>query len=526
MAKTTKQPVLLVILDGWGISPQKEGNATLMADIPFFYSLVKNYPSATLSAASESVGLMLGEVGNSEVGHLNIGAGRVVWQDLAKITRSIEDKAFFKNPELLELLQYVGDENKKLHLVGLVSDGGVHSHINHLAALLKLCAQLKIKSIFLHLICDGRDSPPKNTKKYLAKLAEPLKKSGTKIATVSGRYYAMDRDKRWDRTQKAFRAIVGGEGKKAYSAEKAIDSAYAGGESDEFIIPTVIFGSEQTSPGKIENGDGIIFFNFRADRMRQLVDSILDPDFKEFSKRANPKNLKVITMTAYAKEKKWPQAVALLKPTNFKHVLAEAISSHNLKQLHIAETEKYAHVTYFFNGGREKPFPGEDRILVPSPRVATYDLKPEMSADGVYKKLIANLTKYDFIVVNFANPDMVGHTGNMKAGIKAVEITNNYLEQIITKTLPQNISVVIIADHGNVEQMTNPDGGINKEHTINPVPFILVRANNKLAQEKDLNLFLNQPPVGVLADVAPTILDIMNIEKPVEMTGQSLAGSI
>ena len=497
-----------------------------MAQTPNMDRHWAKFPHTTLKASGNAVGLPEHEMGNSEVGHLNLGAGRVIWQDISRISKAIKNGSFFKNKVLKKTCQFVLDKNSSLHIVGLVSDGGVHSHIDHLTDLLELGKRKKQKSVFIHVFCDGRDTDPSAALSYVSKLKEKMKalKIG-QIATVSGRYYAMDRDKRWDRTEKVYNAMVLGEGPTAKDALSCISHSYAEGKTDEFITPTVII-SENKPVGKIGNNDAVIFFNFRADRMRQLAASILDPNFKEFSKKANPKDLKVITMTVYAKEQKWPQTVALFKSTNLKHVLAEVISDHNLKQLHIAETEKYAHVTYFFNGGREKSFPGEDRILVPSSKVATYDLKPEMSADKICKKLIANLTKYDFIVVNFANPDMVGHTGNLKAGIKAVEVTNNYLEQIITKTLQQNISVVITSDHGDVEQMIHPDEGINKEHTINPVPFILVEANNKLEQEKDLNLFLNQPPVGVLADVTPTILDIMNIEKPVEMTGQSLAGSI
>jgi len=454
-----------------------------------------------------------------------LGAGRVVWQDLARISRSISDQTFFANKTLLDLLSYVKNNNKKLHLLGLVSDGGVHSHIDHLLAFVQAIKNSKIQSAFIHMITDGRDSPPKNALTYLEKLENSLANSEIKIASVSGRYYAMDRDKHWERTERAYRVIVEGIGEKSQSAKDALQQAYSKNETDEFISPTAICNSQNNPLVKVEDGDGIIFFNFRADRMRQITTAILKPDFKDFKREIIPKNLKAVTMTSYEENKKLPVQV-LFPPVNLKNTLAEVISNNNLHQLHIAETEKYAHVTYFFNGGREEPFPNEDRILVPSPRVATYDLKPEMSAHEITKKLIPNLKNYDFIVVNFANPDMVGHTGNMDAAIKAVETVDKCLGEIIPKALGLDKTIIITADHGNVEQLIDPDKKIDKEHTINPVPLILIQKNNKLATENNITNFLNQSPIGILADVAPTILDIMGIEKPTEMTGQSLARSL
>jgi len=520
------KPAVLVILDGWGISPQKEGNATLAANIPFFKELVENYPSCLLSASSEAVGLTPGEPGNSEVGHLNLGAGRIVWQDLARISRSIREKTFLENPKLLELINYVKQNNKKLHLIGLVSDGGVHSHIDHLIALLELAKIHQLKSVYLHIISDGRDTAPKHIKVFLTKLIKPMAASGAKIATVSGRFYAMDRDKHWERIKPVYDALFSGKGRLAENVDQAIDLAYQNQESDEFITPTVICDKEQKPTGLIENTDGIIFFNFRADRARQLTSAMIEKNFKFFKRQPVAENLKIVTMSRYEENKDWPVGV-VFTPINFKNILAEVISDQNLKQLHVAETEKYAHVTYFFNGGREEPFVGEDRILVPSPRVATYDLKPEMSADQIKNKVIQNLAKYDFMVINFANPDMVGHTGNLKAAVRALESLDICLKELIGQTLKLKIPAVITADHGNVEQLINSDTGqIDKEHTTNPVPFILVDQNNKLAQKKDLAAFLNQPPIGVLADVAPTILDIMNLAKVNQMTGQSLLGSL
>ena len=507
------KPFVLAILDGWGQSPAWGGNAITMAQTPNMDRCWAKFPHTTLKASGGAVGLPGHEMGNSEVGHLNLGAGRVIWQDISRISKTIKSGSFFKNKVLKKTCQFVLDKNSSLHIVGLASDGGVHSHINHLTALLELAKKEKVKSVFVHVLCDGRDTDPSAALSYVSKLKEKMKVLGVgRIATVSGRYYAMDRDKRWDRTEKVYNAMVLGEGPTAKDALSCISHSYAEGKTDEFITPTVIISNNKPI-AKIKNNDAVIFFNFRADRMRQLTHAFADKKFRNFKRRALPKNLNLVTMVPYEYEIEIPVKVIFPIPKKIKNVLTEIISDHNLKQLHIAETEKYAHVTYFFNGGREKPFPGEDRILVPSPRVATYDLKPEMSADGVYKKLIANLTKYDFIVVNFANPDMVGHTGNMKAAIRAVETVDRYIGQIAEEIKKQKGLMIITADHGNVEKMIDPvTGERDTEHSTSEVPFIIIDGERS---------FRNLHP-GKLANVAPTILDIMGIEKPAEMDESTL----
>jgi 2,3-bisphosphoglycerate-independent phosphoglycerate mutase len=512
---TNYKKAMLIILDGWGVNSTNTGNPTINSNLPFFYNLIKNYPEATLSASSESVGLSNGEFGNSEVGHLNLGAGRIVWQDYARINRLIANKTFFKNKNLVEFYEATLKNDKNLHLIGLVSDGGIHSHINHLLALLDEAKNIGLKKVYVHVFTDGRDTTPKNAEIFIKQLENKFSEIGIgKIATISGRYYAMDRNKRIERTDKAYSVIANGVGATATSPEDAINQAYQKNQTDEFITPTVILENNQPI-SKIESGDSIMFFNFRPDRMRQITERIYKSN----------NHLNILTMTDYFNNSKYPIKFIINNEKVF-NTLPEVISNNNLTQLHIAETEKYAHVTYFFNGGIEKPFPGEKRILIPSPKVATYDLKPEMSANIITEKVIDNLDKFDFMVINYANADMVGHTGNMNAAKIALETIDKDLEKLIPLALEKNYSIIITADHGNVEQMTDVSGNIETEHSTNPVPFILITPINKLNKPNDLNKFLNSEPIGVLADVAPTILDIMKIEKPVEMTGTSLIRSL
>jgi 2,3-bisphosphoglycerate-independent phosphoglycerate mutase len=497
-------PVVLIILDGWGIAPPWGGNALYFAKTPCYDQLIKKFPYTTLQASGEAVGLPGHERGNSEAGHLNIGAGKIVHQDVNHISKLITEGTFFKNEVLLNAINHVKKYHSKLHLLGLLSDGGIHSHINHLFALLDLCVQQGVDRLFIHVFTDGRDTEPQGALSYILKLERKLKeiKIG-QIASVSGRYYAMDRDKRWDRTEKAYLAIASALGPSESQAPSAISRAYQKGLTDEFITPTVI-----KNP-KVEDNDAIIFFNVRGDRARQLTLAFTDPKFKEF-KTTKYKNLFFVTFTWYGEY--IPNTQFAFSPEEVKQPLAKVLSDNKLNQFHIAETEKYAHVTYFFNGGREEPFWGEDRKMIPSPKVATYNLKPEMSAkevaDEVYKAI--SFKKYDFIVVNFANPDMVGHTGDLKAAIKAAETVDQQLKKLIDKIIEDKIIAMITADHGNIEQMVNPKTGeIDTEHTSNPVPFILVTPDSKPYQLRS---------DGKLANVAPTILEFLQIEKPKEMT--------
>lgn len=505
-----KIPVMLIVLDGWGIGKNYEGNAIYLAKTPNFDKLIKDYPSTKLKASGLAVGLPEGQMGNSEVGHLNIGSGRIVYQDLTKITKSIEDGDFFEKEEFLKAIENAKKNNSKLHLMGLVSYGGVHSHIKHLYGLLQLCKKNSFNKVYIHAFLDGRDVPPTIGKAHLLELEEKIKEIGVgKIATVSGRYYAMDRDKRWDRTELAYKALVQGVGNLNTSAVDAVEKSYQDGIYDEFIVPTVI--TEEGKPAAtIDSGDSIIFFNFRPDRARQITRAIIDKDFNGF-KREKEVETYFVTMTEYDKTiKNVHIAFKTEMPTN---TLGEYISNLGLSQLRIAETEKYAHVTFFFNGGREEPFKNEDRVLVPSPKVATYDLKPEMSAIEVKDEVLnrLNMDKYDLIILNFANPDMVGHTGVIEAAIKAVEIVDSCLGEIVDLLLKKGGKAIITADHGNAEMLIDDrDKSSITSHTTNKVPLILVGAGNVKLRE------------GILADIAPTILDLMNLEKPKEMTGHSL----
>lgn len=505
----------LIILDGWGISNCKKYNAIEQANIQNFRRLLEIYPNAALRANGLDVGLPEGQMGNSEVGHLNIGAGRIVYQDLTRITRDIQNGDFFKNEALVYALEKAKTEGKALHIMGLLSDGGVHSHITHLYALLEMAKRFNLPHVYIHVFLDGRDTPPANALVYIKELEEKILELNTgKIATVSGRYYAMDRDKRWERTEQAYNAIVLGEGVKADSAVKAVEASYILKETDEFVRPTVIIDSKGEPVGTVKEGDSIIFFNFRPDRARQLTKAFVDKDFEGFKRKKGYFRVYFVCMTRYDDEIR--DVKVAYEPEIIKNTLGEIISRNKMKQLRIAETEKYAHVTYFFNGGEEKPFPGEDRILIPSPKVPTYDLKPEMSAYEVTETVIEKINnkEYDFIVLNYANPDMVGHTGNYEAAVKAVEFVDDCLNKVITAIDEQNGTAIIVSDHGNCEQMAYYETGEPyTAHSSNKVPFILV--SRKL---KDCRLREG----GILADIAPTILDIFAIEKPEEMTGSSL----
>jgi len=505
-----KKPVMLIVLDGWGIGKEYKGNAVYLANTPNFDKLKDRFPNTQLNASGLAVGLPEGQMGNSEVGHLNIGAGRIVYQELTKITKSIEDGEFFKKEEFLEAIENAKKNNSKLHLMGLVSDGGVHSHNTHLYALLELCAREDFKNVYVHAFLDGRDVPPTIGKKHLSELQHKIEEIGVgKIATVSGRYYAMDRDKRWDRTKLAYEGMVLGKGNMDECPIEAVQKSYDNGVNDEFVVPTVII--EEGKPiATIDSGDSVIFFNFRPDRARQITRAIVDEEFNGFERDKKVETF-FVTMTEY--DKTIENVHVAFKTEMPKNTLGEYVSSLGLTQLRIAETEKYAHVTFFFNGGREVPFKNEDRVLIPSPKVATYDLKPEMSAIEVKNEVLNRLNqdKYDLIILNFANPDMVGHTGKLEAAIKAIETVDMCLGEIVDLLLKIGGRALITADHGNAEMMIDEtDNSPVTSHTINKVPLILVGEEKVKLRN------------GILADIAPTLLDIMGLEKPKEMTGESL----
>ena len=500
------EPVALVILDGWGVgNPADKNNAIAVAQTPNMDKLVAKYPHTQLKCSGEAVGLPDGQMGNSEVGHLNIGAGRIVYQELTRITKAIREGDFFKNSVFLKVINSVKQNDGTLHLMGLLSDGGVHSHNTHLYALLQLAKQNGVQKVCVHTFLDGRDVPPSSAADYLAQLETEISKLGVgKIATISGRYYAMDRDKRWDRVAKAYAAIASGQGEKVATAAAAIEASYAAGITDEFVLPTII-----ADYNGMNSGDGIIFFNFRPDRARELTHAFADAEFSGFVRREDLK-VSFATMTQY--EKGMDVEIAY-KPQVLENTLGDVLSREGMKQLRIAETEKYAHVTFFFNGGVEAPVEGEERILVPSPKVATYDLQPEMSAIEVTDKVVAQIQakNHDMIILNFANGDMVGHTGVLPAAIKAVETVDACVGRLVAAMQDVGGTVCITADHGNAEMMTDP---ITKEpftaHTTNEVPFIVV--SNKIKSVKP----------GALCDIAPTLLKIAGVNIPAEMTGKPL----
>ena len=507
----SKKLTMLMILDGFGENPNNEGNAVNLAKKPNIDKLRKICPVSHIDASGAAVGLPDGQMGNSEVGHTNIGAGRIVYQKLTKITKSIEDGDFFSIPEFTEAIENVKKNNSKLHIMGLLSDGGVHSHQRHLYGLLELAKRKGLdNNVFIHAFMDGRDTLPASGEGYIQELQEKMKEKGVgKIATLSGRYYAMDRDKRWDRVEKAYNALVKGEGVLAKDPIQAIEESYQQEIFDEFVVPTVITDANDQPLAKIESGDSVIFFNFRPDRARQLTRAIVDDKFDGF--KTDKLDIDFVCMTEY--DDTMPNVKIAFRPEELTNTFGEVVSKLGKKQLRIAETEKYAHVTFFFNGGREEPYPGEDRILVNSPKVATYDLQPEMSAYEVTEKVLEaiNSEKYDTIILNFANTDMVGHTGNIDAAIKAVEAVDKCVGEIVEAVQKQNGVLLITADHGNAEQMIDYQTGEPlTSHTTNLVPLILVGMEN--VELKD----------GRLCDLTPTMLDIMEEQKPKEMTGESL----
>lgn len=510
-----KKPVVLLILDGLGIGKNTKGNAVEAAKMPVYKQLITENPKTQLQASGFAVGLPDGQMGNSEVGHLNIGAGRVVYQELTRISQSIEEGHFFENDVLRSAMHYAASEGKTLHLMGLVSDGGVHSHLNHLYALLEMAKFHEIEQVAVHCFLDGRDTSPQSALDYIEALEEKMISLEIgKIATISGRYYAMDRDKRWDRTEMAYKAMVTGEARVAESALDAINQSYYRGETDEFVKPTVIKGAEENLY-QIKDNDAVIFFNFRPDRARQMTRALVDEEFSFFERPKGYIPLYCVTMTQYDKTMLGPEIA--FAPQSLHNTLGEVLSKANKKQLRIAETEKYAHVTYFLNGGVEVAYEGEERILVPSPKVATYDLQPEMSAAKVTEALLSRMESndLDLIIVNFANPDMVGHTGVMDAVVKALETVDECLGRIVFKVLEQNGAMLITSDHGNSEELVEEiTGKTLTAHTTNPVPLIAVGMEG-------VELLSN----GKLCDLAPTLLEILGLEKPKEMTGKSLLKS-
>lgn len=509
------KPLVLIILDGWGVRVDEKDNGIALSRKPNFDNYWKNYPHAVIDGSGRAVGLPEGVMGNSEVGHMNMGAGRIVYSGLSQIYHSIEDGSFYSNPAFMKALAFVGKKQSALHLMGLVSDGAVHSHQDHLYALLDLAKREGISDIFIHCFMDGRDTPPQSGRSYIEKLKEQMvqKKIGT-IATVCGRYFAMDRDKRWDRIEKAYNALTGFDTPGCDSAEEIIGESYRNRVGDEFIVPRVVTNGNEKAVGSIKDGDAVIFFNFRPDRARQITEALTQPDFTGFKRQKIPFLSSFVCMTPYDPRFSLPTAYT---PSTPKRIFAEVISEKGLTQLRIAETEKYAHVTYFFNGGREVVFKGEERVLVPSARdVATYDLKPAMSAVEISEEAVKRLyqDKYDVIIMNFANADMVGHTAKPAAVRKAIEVIDGCLGKIVSLVLKKDGVVVITADHGNAEQMVDESGNPHTAHTTNLVPFILVSGAHQYCVLKKEG--------GRLCDVAPTLLNLLHLEKPPEMTGESL----
>jgi 2,3-bisphosphoglycerate-independent phosphoglycerate mutase len=512
------KPVILTVLDGWGYRAETKGNAIALARKPNYDRLLKEFPNTLIHTSGPYVGLPEGQMGNSEVGHLNMGAGRIVQMDITRVDQLISSGEFFRHPLLLEAMQR--GRTRQLHLLGLVSDGGVHSHIEHLFALLRMARENKVVKVFVHCFMDGRDTPPESGVDFLRRLEQKMREFGVgQIASVIGRYYAMDRDNRWERIERAYRAMVHGDAEaKSSDPIAAIRASYEKGVTDEFVIPAVITtepvpGKPAVPRGLIRDDDAVIFFNFRADRARQTTRALIEPGFDKFADPARPKNLVYVALTQY--EKTWPWLRYLLAPEKLEHILANVFADLQFKNLRVAETEKYAHVTYFFNGGVEKPFPGEERVLVPSPKVPTYDLKPEMSAAGVADAAIHAIEKGDFdaIIMNFANADMVGHSGKLEAAIKACETVDECLGRIFQSLRPRGGAWIITADHGNAETMIDPvTGGPHTYHTTNPVPFILVNADAHAPLQ----------PGGSLRDIAPTLLGVLGVPEPREMTGRDL----
>ncbi|HSU79405.1 MAG TPA: 2,3-bisphosphoglycerate-independent phosphoglycerate mutase [Candidatus Angelobacter sp.] len=507
----SKSPRALIILDGFGCRKETLGNAVSQAKKPNFDKYWKTYPHAQLRADGLFVGLPEGQMGNSEVGHLNIGAGRVVYQSLSRVNVSIKEGEFYKNPTLLEAFEYVKKRGTKLHIFGLLSNGGVHSHIEHLFALLNLASKEDVKDVFIHGFLDGRDVAPQSASTFIQETLDKTKELGVgRIATLSGRYYAMDRDNRWERIEKAYRAMVYGEGPSYTDPLELLKDSYEHEIHDEFVLPSVLTNADGTPVATVQDGDAIIFFNFRPDRAIQISQVFTNEDFRGFNRGDKwPKDIHFVCMTHFSETVKGTVA---FKPTNLDNTLGEVLSQNGLKQLRIAETEKYPHVTFFFSGGREDPFPGEERILINSPKVATYDLKPEMSAYEVTDALLEAIAtdKFDAIILNFANPDMVGHSGKLEPTIKAIEAVDECLGKVIDALIAKGGEAIITADHGNADEVVTIEGQPQTAHTTNPVPVIVTRPGVELRED------------GKLADLAPTLLDLLKVEKPKEMDGKSL----
>ncbi len=507
-----KRPTILMILDGYGLNEKTEGNAIAQAKTPVMDELMAKYPFVRGNASGLAVGLPDGQMGNSEVGHLNMGAGRIVYQDLTRITKEIQDGDFFENAELKRAMENAKEHDTALHLYGLLSDGGVHSHITHLYALLEMAKRYELKKVYVHCFLDGRDTPPESGKDYVQALADEMQKIGVgEIASVSGRYYAMDRDNRWDRVEKAYRALTLGEGEQAASGVEAVANSYANGVTDEFVLPTVVMKDGKPT-ATVEDGDSIIFFNFRPDRAREITRTFCCDDFDGFDRGAR-KQVVYVCFTEY--DVTIPNKYIAFRKIAITNTFGEYLAAHHMTQARIAETEKYAHVTFFFNGGVEAPNEGEDRILVKSPKVATYDLQPEMSVYEVCDKVVGAITsgKYDVIITNFANPDMVGHTGVIPAAIKAIEAVDECVGKVVAAVKEADAQMFICADHGNAEQMIDyTTGEPFTAHTTNQVPFILVNADPQYKLREG----------GRLADIIPTLIELMGLEQPSEMTGESL----
>ena len=508
----SKKPTVLMILDGYGLNKNCEHNAVCEGKTPVMDQLMSQCPYVEGQASGLAVGLPEGQMGNSEVGHLNMGAGRIVYQELTRITKAIEDGDFFENPELLAAVENVKKNDSSLHMFGLLSDGGVHSHITHLFGLLELAKRQGLKKVYVHCFLDGRDTPPASGKGYIEELQKKMDELGVgEIGVVSGRYYAMDRDNRWDRVELAYKALTKGEGVKGTAAAEAVQASYDDGKTDEFVLPTVI-EKDGKPVAMIQDNDSVIFFNFRPDRAREITRAFCDPEFKGFE-REKKLNLTYVCFTDY--DETIPGKLVAFKKEEIKNTFGEYLAAHNMTQARIAETEKYAHVTFFFNGGVEEPNPGEDRILVKSPKVATYDLQPEMSAPQVCDKLVEAIKsgKYDVIIINFANPDMVGHTGVESAAIKAIETVDACVGRAVDAIKEVDGQMFICADHGNAEQLVDYETGEPfTAHTTNPVPFILVNADPSYTLREG----------GKLADIVPTLIELMGMEQPKEMTGTSL----
>jgi len=504
-------PVALIVLDGFGLSSTVAGNAVAQAKKPVYDALWADYPHTTLTASGEAVGLPSGQFGNSEVGHSNIGAGRILYQELTRIHKAIATGTFYENKVLRSAMDHVLRHNSSLHLYGLLSDGGVHSHLDHVLALLRMAAAMNVPRVYLHAFMDGRDTAPTNGRTYLKRVQEVMDALGTgQIATVQGRYYAMDRDKRWERTEKSYRAMVYGDGPRATDARQALEASYAQGVTDEFVQPLTIVGKDGQPVGLIQENDAIIMYNFRPDRAIQISQAFTNEDFRGFDRGPKQPRVKYVCMTKYSET---VGGTVAYEPTNLDNTLGEVLAQNGLTQLRAAETEKYPHVTFFFSGGREQPFPGEERVMIPSPKVATYDLQPEMSAGPLAEAVAARVGSgdIDVLILNFANPDMVGHTGDLNAAIAAVETVDTCLGTVLTALHAVGGVALVTADHGNADVMIDPEtGGPCTTHTTNPVPLIVTKTDVQLRAD------------GVLADLAPTMLQLLGVAQPPEMSGRSL----